>query len=372
MSVKRKYKTLLAFGAAFALAALLTGCGKDDKEADKKNPPPIVVRSPSCPAEKIEPGDESTPVQSTRHVYDQRTCIEVEQQVFYRTTHNNEDIFLRPDGTKLSSHLENSRGTVLHEVKYAADGKTVVEGYHNRDDGTRLKTITHDDKANTTTTVTCWWDGQSVFSTQVVNADGSFTNEMHHKNGAIWMKRTGTSSGVVTREETFDTNGVLQFVSEPQPGAMTLVTGYRPDGTMKSKQTFYVSTYYYGGGGQQRTLISVEEYAADGKTLARKITTGATNSGYGYWYGGGYPDTVETHNADGTTVVHKVRYDGRVSHEEIRDATGKVTSQKDWTWSDTDAPTEKIDSSLITYSVADPQQTWSQTEQSSQFRDPAP
>jgi len=368
MSVKRKYKPLLVLGAAFALTALLAGCNKDDKQAEKKNPHPVVVSTPSCPAEKVEPGDESTPVQSTRHIYDQHTCMEVERQVFYRTTHNNEDIMLRPDGTKLSAHLENNRGTVLQDVKYASDGKTVIDGYQNRDDGTRVKTITRDAKANTTTTVTYWWDGKSVFSTEVANADGSFTAEVHHKNGALWMKRSGASGGTVTHEETYDANGVLQYSREPQPGSMSLVTTYRPDGTVKAKQTFAVSTNYSGG--ESRTLISVDEYAADGKTLTRKITTGATNSGYGYWYGGGYPDTVETHNADGTTTVHKVRYDGRVSHEEIRDATGKVTSQKDWTWSDTDAPSEKIDSTLTSYPLADPQKTWSNAESSSQFRDP--
>jgi hypothetical protein len=350
---------LLAASALFALS--ITDAGAQTSRA--VSIPHINLNTPHV---HIEAMPEDSPLRSIRHIQDD-FGQEISRENFYKNG-DFETVTLRADGTEASSHLENRFGAVIVDVTYADDGSTVIGGYQKRADGSLLRAV--DSKNGVITTTTRWWDG-TLFSRQVVQPDGSYVTEYRHKNGKLWMRRSGPNINAVSREEDFDsTTGQLAYIRELS-GNSIIISTLRTDGTVKLRQTAGVSQNIYTGQAAQ-TLNTIEEFAADGKTLLRKTSMDSSSS-YGYYYGNSqrYPSIIEIHNADGTTTVHQVARDGTVTLEQQLDDKRNIVSTHSWISGDPATPKETVDQSLTAIpDTANPPDTWQGTEDNDYSRSP--
>jgi hypothetical protein len=295
------------------LAGLLTGCGPNGSDTQHKPTPPSVVAKPT---ERVELMPDTSDEFLRRHLTNS-DGFEVETRIEYRNG-DKAVIKFRDDQTQQSYKRVTKTGTILIEQNYALDGKSITSGQELRADGT-LKWKATQDSSGAVRTLTYWWDGTTLFSDKTQSQPGgAYTATYYKKDGKLWVKRTGSKDGVVDRDEQFNDSGKLAATVE-RSGQNTTATLYRDDGTIQYRQhmTEVPSSY---GSYTYKTMQYVEEYAADGKTLVRKLVM---NSG-GYSVG-----QVERPNADGTTTVRTLNYNGTVTHEDIRDASGKITSQKD-------------------------------------------
>jgi hypothetical protein len=303
------------------VVGLLTGCNRSEPEAANPTPPPAVTQKP---VERVELMPDTSDEYLRRHYID-ANGFEVETRIEYRNG-DKATIKFRSDKTQESYKRVAKNGSVLIEQNYAADGKTIVSGQELRADGT-MKWKATQDAAGTVTTVTYWWDGKSVFSEKKQQMpSGAHETTYFRKDGStVWMKKSGPTSGVVTKELQYGSDGKLQFMREKSATSIDVVTTfYRADGTAEYKQ--YTTERPSGYGNYTyRTLAYVEELAADGKTVVRKLHM--NSSGYTVV-------KVERPNADGTVTVREVSYGGDVTREEKRDASGNVLDSKDYKPSD--------------------------------------
>lgn len=332
------------------MTGLLSGCSRPDQN-QKPTPPPVVVVPK--PTERVEMMPSNSDEYLRRHVVD-ANGIEIETRIEYRNG-DKATIKLRPDQTQSEYLRVTKTGQVRTEQHFAADGKTVVSGQELRDDNT-MKLKISQDANGTITSVTYWYDGTRVFAEKIQQSSGSYQTTFFFKNGQVWMKRSGPSAGIVAKEQQYTRTGTLEFTREKTSQDVT-ITYYRADGTVNYRQHLVEVPSQYGNY-SWKTMGSIEEFAADGKTVTRKLVM--SSDGYSV-------EKVIRYNSDGTSVVRDVRYDGTVTHEEKRDASGTVTSQKDF--SSSDGVREQIDRSITREPYSqDPAQTWDTQERYPQYR----
>lgn len=332
------------------LTGLLTGCSRQDPEPQKPTPPPVVTQKPT---ERIEMMPSDSEEFMRRHYID-ATGVEVQTDIEYR----NKDkavIKYRGDQTQSEYQRTTKDGKVVIQRYFAADGKTVVRGQELRDDGT-VKVKISQDASGAITTTTYWYDGQRVFSESVAQPNGAYKTTYFYKNGQKWLVRSGPNTGVIATEVQYSRTGQLQFKRE-KSGSETTVTLYRNDGTELVRQHL-VETPSQWGSYTYKTMKSVDEMSADGKTVERTLVMSSD---------GWSVSQVVRYNSDGTRLVRDVRYDGTVTHEEKVDANGNVLSKKDYSSSDNES--ESIDRSNLREPYSqDPVQNWDYQERYPQYR----
>lgn len=340
----------VALASVMLAATLLTGCKNEQDTGQKPTPPPVVV---SKPAERVELMPDTSEEFLRRHYID-ANGFEVETRIEYR---NGDKAVLkyRADQTQESYKRTAKNGTVLIEQNFAADGKSVVGGRELRPDGT-LKWQTTQDSSGAVTTEVYWYDGKSVFAQTTQNPPGgAWSATYFRKDSKLWMKTSGPKTGQVTRQEVYD-GGRLAVIME-RNGQDVVATALRADGTAEFKQYITETASNYGGY-VYSNIRYVEEFAADGKTVVRKLVM--DSNGYGV-------TAVERTNPDGTTTVRTLRYDRTVIGEETRDANGNVISQK--TIDPSEKISEKVDYRAIRSTTPDnPVQRWEYEEKYPQWR----
>jgi hypothetical protein len=308
----RATRALTAAASLLLLAGFLTGCDNKDT-GQKPTPPPVVSVKPT---ERVELMPDSSPEFLRRHFTD-ANGFEVETRIEYRNG-DRAIVKFRADQTQETFKRTAKDGTVLIEQNFAADGKSIVSGRELRPDGT-LKWQATQDSSGAVTTVTYWYDGKTVFSERTAaTPGGAWTGTYFRKDGKIWVKRSGSTASATDREEQYTVDGKLYAVIE-QKGTEMIATLYRADGTVQYKQHMVTTTSSYGSGYTYKTMATVDEFDTDGKTLVRTLVMNS----------GGYTVASVIHpNADGTATVRTLRWDGVVTHEEVRDSSGKIISQK--------------------------------------------
>ncbi len=338
--------------AVFAIAALsmlfLSGCSR---QTQTQNPPPTPVSTK--PADRIELMPTSSGEHLRRHIFDE-SGTEVETQIQY-INGDRGWLRLRGDGTVAEYKLETKQGKLKIQRSFAADGKTVVAGKELRDDGsTKILVESMPDGAIKTTTY--WFDGTHVFSIDVRRADGSNETTFFRRSGSLWIRKSAAKADAPAVEESYDKAGKLELRRQPTATGVD-VLHFRADGTASYKQSFTESSNQWGY--KSKTLIQVEEYAEDGKTVKRKLEMSDN----------GRNDVRSSYNyqADGTTIVRRFRDDGTVEHEEVLDRDGKVSKSKDY--KEDEKVTESVDRSLFYESYQrDPVQSWQMQENYPYYR----
>jgi hypothetical protein len=347
-----RVRLILAASALLAVG-MLAGCGQQDSGQKNPNPkPPQVVTQPK-PTPRVELMPDDSDEYLRRH-FTNANGVEVETQIEYRNG-DKADVKYRADGSQLSYNRTAKDGSVVADKTFAADGKTIVSGREVREDKT-LKWTASQDANGVVTMVTYWWDGKTVFANTVTQPNGSYEATYFRKDGSLWMKRMGAQTGTVDREQSFDNSGKLAFTLEHTPQDI-VATLYRADGTVLYKQHMTERKSGYGNY-VNRTMLFVEEYAADGKTVERKLVM--DSSGYSV-------DSVERPQSDGTTLVRSLNSSGAVVHEARRDANGNIVSQRDITPADgIKEPYEWR--SVRTPSSDDPVNSWDMAEKYPYYR----
>jgi hypothetical protein len=218
----------------------------------------------------------------------------------------------------------------LHAV-YAKDGVQIVFGYEFRPDRTTKWQASNTDGVAQITTF--YYDGTTKFS--VVNrkiGDTMQDASYFRKDGKPWLHQvaSGTSSTTPQLEEVWDKDGNRVYVRQmaAKDGKSVDVTYYRPDGTAAYTQHWVEHTYsgYGGYDGEygyypsSNTVIkSIDEFATDGKTVARTIENTDDGSAVA---------TVTVHSTDGTSVVYSVT-NKEITHVDNKDAAGRVVHGSD-------------------------------------------
>ena len=337
--------------ATLLCAGLLAGCGKQDsgQPHPTPKPPPVVTQ----PTERVELMPDGSDEYLRRH-YTNAYGVEVETRIEYRNGDKAVTKY-RADGSQLSFNRTAKDGTAVADKVFAADGATIVSGRELREDKT-LKWTAVQDASGTVTMVTYWWDGKTVFAQTLTQTNGAYESTYFRKDGTLWAKRFGAKSGSADREQSFDSSGKLALTLERTPQEV-VVSLYRADGTVQYKQHMTERASGYGNY-TYRTMGSVEELAADGKTVVRRLVMDSS----GYSVG-----SVERPQSDGTTIVRTLNSSGNVVHEEHRDAKGGVISQRDITPADgVKEPYEWR--SVRTPSIDDPVSNWDMAEKYPYYR----
>lgn len=336
---------------ALLLAGLLAGCGPQDsgQQNPPPKPPPVVTR----PTETLEPMPEDSEEFLRRH-FTNANGIEVETRIEYRNGDKAVTKY-RNDGSQLSYNRVAKDGTVVADKAFAADGKTIVSGREMREDKT-LKWTAMQDANGVVTMVTYWYNGKTVFAQTVTQPNSSYEATYFRKDGSLWMKRSGKAADVIDREQQFDNAGKLTVTLERTAQDVVSVV-YRPDGTVLYKQHITERKSSYGNY-VNRNVVSVDEFAADGTTLVRRLVM--DSNGYNV-------TAVERPQADGTTLVRTLNSSGGVVSEERRDANGTVVSQRNVTSADNiKEPYEWR--SVRTPSIDDPVNSWDMAEKYPYYR----
>lgn len=348
----RRACTVALSAAALLSVILLPGCSEPPRQEQKPTPPPLVNPKPR---ETVEMMPSSSEEFLRRHILD-ANGFEIETRIEYRNG-DKAVIKMRPDSTQAEYRRVTKDGTVKVEQIFAADGKTVVRGQELRDDGT-MKLKTSQDASGLITAVTYWYDGQRVFTEKKHRVGGAYETTYYYKDGNVWMKRSGPADGTVDKETLYDRTGKVQFVREKKPTEV-VVTVYGANGKPSHRQHVVEKPSQYGSY-VNKTMLYVEEFAADGTTVTRKFVM--TSDGWSL-------DHVVRFNDDGTTTVRKLggTYDPIVTREEQRDAAGNVTSTKTFTSSDN--VREQYDRGILREQYTqDPQSTWDSQERYPNYR----
>lgn len=330
----------------------LAGCDNNSNPPAKPKPGPTL---PQPPKEQVELMPESSGEVLRRHIYNP-VGLEVETEIQYRNGTKGV-VKYRDNGTQLSYKLTDKDGNVRIDRQYGNDGKSLVGGFELREDNTqKLKVETT--PGGVVTTTTWWFDGTRVFSVETRQPNGSWEAVYYAKNGKVWSKRSGTTAGVTDVDELYEMpSGNLEVKRVRKSATVTEITRYRSDGTARYMQTVAEKANSWGGVSSQ--VESVVEFAADGKTVTRKLISKS-----------GSPWDLEqtlTYKSDGTVVRKTFRPNGYVDKEEVLDASGNVTSTK--TYAPSDRVSESFDTSMF-YSQyrRDPVSSWQQQEDNPYYR----
>jgi antitoxin component YwqK of YwqJK toxin-antitoxin module len=221
-------------------------------------------------------------------------------------------------------------GTKLH-VFYAEDGLQVISGYELRTDRSMKWKATNTNGLVEVTTF--YYDGATIFSVAHQKiGDVVVDTRYYRKDNTRWAHHAGSKYAPrdPSLDELFDINGNMVYSSRDEAGGKTTVTYYRPDGTIAYVQNWAMYSDanmsgeggYYGGGEYSysyQVLKSIDEYAADGKSIARTVQR--TDDGTRV-------ATITEFSADGTKTVSTLNSDQFVSTVEVFDKDGKVVSAK--------------------------------------------
>jgi hypothetical protein len=189
-------------------------------------------------------------------------------------------VTLREDGTWESQEFKNSAGDVIGELEYGWDAEhTVASGWLNYKDGSKL--VEYSTGAQGESIFDQYWPGNRLFLHQVIKQSGEFVQEFHDEGSPFWIRRGAPKLGVqfgatvVDWQESSDDNGQLR-VRQEFVGDDYVETFFRDDRTTKYRRTF--SRESYGSKALNLywvdtflTPMHIEEFAADGVTVVRKI-----------------------------------------------------------------------------------------------------
>lgn len=345
-------------GLALVVACLFAaGCSSDKTEPEPVKPVPVKPL-PTQRREQIEvrPVDSGETIR--RHIFDAQG-IETETQIEYANGDKGV-MLLRPDGTVSRFTVNKPNGKLKFDKFAAPDGKTVIAGKQMRDDDTVIFTWDQFNlPAGSVRLTAYWWDGKRIFAEQISHADGSVEAIYTRKNGKRWGRKLADTKGEVYFIEANDPDGNLSYQRKTSAGQVDTCF-YRKDGTLEYTQLMKNMPAPYGGNSLQVT--EVVEYAADGKTVARRMSTAYND------YRLEVTETT-TFNKDGTVTVRKLKpgYGNIVAKETIKDASGKVISEKDFK---DEVLREEIEGNrlnMYTYR-REPEDTWAYAEQYPQYR----
>jgi hypothetical protein len=221
-------------------------------------------------------------------------------------------------------------GTRVH-VFYAPDGLQVISGYELRADRTMEWKATNTEGLVEVTTF--YYDGATIFSVAHQKIGDVVVDTRYYRmDHTRWAHHQGSKYAPrdPILDELFDANGNMVYSSRDETGGKTTVTYYRPDGTIAYVQNWAMYSDsgmsgeggYYGGGEYSyayQVLKSIDEYAADGKTIRRTVQK--TDDGTKV-------ATITEFAEDGKKTVSTVNHDQFVTKVESFDKDGKlVTAQ---------------------------------------------
>lgn len=190
-------------------------------------------------------------------------------------------------------------GSLRKTMRFAADGKTLTEGFELRasDRSTIWRTESVNRNAVSVTTV-YWAGGKQVFSVvEESRQQGVRSSKFYRQDGTLQLARTENASGVLLSEKVFDQAGTLRSSLTSSTGA-TQVDYFRANGTLDFRQLYESYDYQKSGPEGQsiaavaRILQKVLVLGDDGDTVMRVLTIA-----------GGYKPFVQQElkaNEDGT------------------------------------------------------------------------
>lgn len=316
------------------LGCVLVGCGQA---------PPPAVKPVQPPGErfKVELQDEKSPVASRRTYYNEMD-VKTRAEIEYRDKSAGGETYSPTTGkvierwrtyagkTQVKEREKfDAKGEVVSMVMYHADGKPWKEMQRQKDGGYKL--VEH-------------WSTGILMSELLVRADGS-AERLSYSDDGRWIE--GRTVVHANREidswDYFDAAGKVKSHSHWQTNGNQDVKHFRQDGTVSHRQWWHILRNFDLAGGARShrgwVLDKVEEYAADGKTLTRRLLL---NDG---------PTDVngvreaQVHNADGSYTVRQLT-DNQVDQEETFSADGKSTGVTTYD-ADNERPVEDIDPKLF-------------------------
>ncbi|HEY9792148.1 MAG TPA: hypothetical protein V6D22_17215 [Candidatus Obscuribacterales bacterium] len=177
----------------------------------------------------------------------------------------------RDNGTLESETVWSANGDVRKQVKYADNGKTIVEATENWLDGKPAWQLSVG-KDGATTSTRYWPNGKIFSQEKTPRSSGQTDITWYYESGQQRAHFVGTfpryGGGIVSGAKVLDTwseNGAALMHMEMVGGSPEF-TVHRADGTL-----WYVLSEqgrsWYGN-----TPSTIEEYAADGKTKYRHMT----------------------------------------------------------------------------------------------------
>jgi hypothetical protein len=218
-------------------------------------------------------------------------CFDNDPQVIYNSGETGTRHF-RENRTLESETIWSTNGDVRKQVKYADDGKTIVEATENWLDGTPAWRLKFDQGV---TTSTRYWPNGKIFSEEKTVRSAQQTDVTYYYQSG---QRRAHFVGTMPRYGGSIVSGATVFETWSESGAATLhmekhtdtteFSVYRADGTL-----WYVLTEqqrsWYGN-----TPSTIDEYAADGKRKARTMNVYGGYSPY-------YVDKATEFLEDGTS-----------------------------------------------------------------------
>lgn len=326
----RSVRNLLAVAVVAGLAFTLTGCKDDSQSAGNTNLPAQGPTQPT-PGPALVRTVKLMPPESGENQRIYKSTPDgtlVEMTIDYRDGRL-ETYTFRPDKTVIrKQEFYPYTGVLKSTTEYATDGTTVVSETLNRGtgtleltrktladgtmettryrvDGKRLHSVTHEKNGTLVDATFYAQDGKTLRATaRSVNANET---EVKFYNAAGQVEKIRTSK---TTSGGYSSN--VEYT----------ISVLRADSTVAYKQSWsgYQSSYY-----RSISLKTVEEYAADGKTLTRKLTFNYSGSSVqeAVVYENGVKKTVRTY-----------RWDGTLETEKTYDSTGTVTATQNHTSSE--------------------------------------
>lgn len=327
---KRTSFLLLCLVVALSLAALVFGSGiLTSGHKGNQNPPPEKA------SRSIELAPESSRVWTQKQVLDESG--RVTQIIFQLRDGGRAQAYLRGDGTTRAYSESRADGSLRVQLQLALDGKTIIEGYIQRADGS-MQLLAHTQADGTILRTTYWRDGSTIFSRETQALQGADTRlhtTYYRADGTKWVLQVRAPGAATPVEETaFDLKGnALYTHSLDSTGQKAAVTYFRANGTASLVQhwaTRYTYSghggeyddYGYGGGGYSSSLEwyldTVDELAPDGTTLKRTLSLSGSPAKV----------TAVTLPAPEGSTVKSLDDSFRVIKVEKRDGTGKVLETK--------------------------------------------
>lgn len=169
-------------------------------------------------------------------------------------------------------------GALRKQMRFAADGKTLVEGFELRRDRTQMWRTESFNRNSFAVTTVYWIGGKQPFSVIEENRQqGTRTSKYFRQDGSIQLSRMESASGILLSEKVFDVAGKLQSELSSKTGETT-VDYFAASGKLAFKQVYEAYEYQKDGPNGQavpavaRVLKKVLVVAEDGDTVMRILT----------------------------------------------------------------------------------------------------
>lgn len=293
MSRAKGLFSALAVVFVAVLALSLSGCKQEEATSQPPQPQPVQYVIKTFP--KPDTSDE---FQQIHTFLPNGTLVKVEIQ--YRDGRTVTQLY-RPDQTvsevtETHPHTDRTKA-VTH---YGPDGQTVTDKTTYRLNGNvDAKTTYNADGSSATTRYRM--DGKRLYSESTKAADGTENHTFYQKDGkTLWAKGVRKPNQDVRVEMYDDTGTNITMVREvfSEKVEITVYSGGKPH----YKQMYQVYGSYY----RYNTLIGIDEFESDGKTVKRHLDFEPW-SGYGAAgvrsatdYVGGVKSEVRNYRYDGT------------------------------------------------------------------------